>query len=68
MTKVDIKDAFYMIPIASPFPVQGGLRASSVQLSPFCLCTASRVFTKTLRPAIQLLNSLGIRLVTYIHG
>ena len=33
---------------------------------PFGLCTAPRVFTKTLKPAIELLRSMGIRMVIYV--
>ena len=33
---------------------------------PFGLCTAPRVFTKVLKPAIELLRTLGIRLVIYM--
>jgi len=32
---------------------------------PFGLCTAPRVFTKILKPAIKMLRSLSIRLVIY---
>ena len=33
---------------------------------PFGLCTAPRVFIKVLKPAVELLRSLGIRLVIYM--
>ena len=32
----------------------------------FGLCTAPRVFTKILKPAMEMLRSLGIRLVIYM--
>ena len=33
---------------------------------PFGLCTAPRVFTKVFKPAVELLSSIGIRLVIYM--
>jgi len=33
---------------------------------PFGLCTAPRVFTKILKPSVEMLRSLGIRLVIYM--
>ena len=33
---------------------------------PFGLCTAPRVFTKVLKPSVEMLRSLGIRLVIYM--
>lgn len=35
---------------------------------PFGLCTAPRVLTKVLRPAVKMLRSLGIRLVIYMDN
>ena len=36
------------------------------QCLPFGLCTAPRLFTKVLKPAIELLRTIGIRLVIYM--
>ena len=35
---------------------------------PFSLCTAPRVFTKTLKPVVEMLRSMGICLVIYIDN
>ena len=70
MTKLDVKDAFFMIPIHSSsglalcFPVQNHLYQFTCL--PFSLSCAPRVFTKTLKKALTLLRELGVRLVAYI--
>ena len=70
MAKVDLKDAFFMVPIAQEhqhlllFKIEMGTFHS--KCLPFGLCTAPRVFTKVLKPAIELLRSVGIRLVIYM--
>ena len=70
MAKIDLKDAFFMVPIAQQhqhlllFTV--GTKTFRFRCLPFGLCTAPRVFTKILKPAIELLRSTGIRLVIYM--
>ena len=70
MTKLDLKDAFFMIPIHSSsrpalrFSVQN--RLYQFTCLPFGLSCAPWVFTKTLKPALTLLRELGVRLVAYI--
>ena len=70
MTKVDLKDAYFMIPIEEVdremlrFSTQG--RLFQFTCLPFSLSCAPWVFTKTLKPAMSLLRELGIRLVVYI--
>ena len=70
MTKVDLKDAYFMIPIQEVdremlrFSTQG--RLFQFTCLPFGLSCAPWVFTKTLKPAMSLLRELGIRLVVYI--
>jgi len=70
MAKVDLKDAFFMVPIASQFRhlLLFKLEKRTYQFNclPFGLCTAPRVFTKILKPAVEMLRSLGIRLVIYM--
>ena len=43
-----------------------GTKTFQFRCLPFSLCTAPRVFTKILKPAIELLRSTGIRLVIYM--
>ena len=70
MTKIDLKDAYFMIPIHSTS--RSVLRFSTEQhlyefsCLPFGLSCAPWVFTKTLKPALTLLRELGVRLVAYI--
>ena len=70
LAKVDLKDAFFMVPIAQQhqhlllFTV--GTKTFQFKCLPFGLCTAPRVFTKVLKPAIELLRAIGIRLVIYM--
>ena len=70
MTKVDLKDAFFMVPIAKQFHHLLLFKANAESFQflclPFGLCTAPRVFTKVLKPAVELLRSIGIRLVIYM--
>ena len=70
MAKVDLKDAFFMVPIAPQhrnqllFRLEG--RAYQFNCLPFGLCTAPKVFTKILKPSVEMLRSLSIRLVIYM--
>jgi len=70
MAKVDPKYAFFMVPIAplSQHLLLFKLMGKTYQFNclPFGLCTAPRVFTKILKPAMEMLRSLSIRLVVYI--
>lgn len=70
MMKLDLKDAYYAIPIHSShktylrFVYQN--RTYEFQCLPFGLSSAPRAFTKTLKPVLAVLRSLGIRIVIYI--
>ena len=70
MTKVDLKDAYFMIPMASHhrrllrFQWQG--ETYQFNCLPFGLSSAPWVFTKTTRPVVAILRSLGLRLIIYI--
>ena len=70
MTKVDLKDAYFMIPIAEDqrkflrFAWQG--RMYQFNCLPFGLSSAPWVFTKTSRAVILTLRTLGLRLIIYI--
>ena len=70
LTKVDLKDAYFMIPIA---PYQRRLlhfkwQGSTYQFTclPFGLSSAPWVFTKTTKPVMAILRSLGLRMIIYI--
>ena len=70
MTKVDLKDAYFMIPMASHhkrllrFPWQG--QTYKFNCLPFGLSSAPWVFTKTTRLVVAMLRSLGLRFIIYI--
>ena len=72
MTKIDLKDAYFTIPIHSTsrsvlrFSTREPQRLYEFSCLPFGLSCAPWVFTKTLKPALTLLRELGIRLVAYI--
>ena len=67
MMKLDLKDAYYALPI-HPCP-RKYLRfvyqnkTYKFQCLPFGLSLAPRAFTKTLKPVLAVLRSLGIRLL-----
>ena len=70
MTKVDLKDAYFTIPVHSrdrPL-LRFYALGSQYQFTclPFGLSSAPWVFTKTLKPVTTLLRELGVRLVIYI--
>ena len=60
----------FMVPIAPQFHnlllFRVGSETYQFKYLPFGLCTAPRVFTKTLKPVVKMLRSIGIRLVIYI--
>ena len=70
MTKVDLKDAYFMIPIASNhrrllrFQWKG--KTYQFNCLPFGLSSAPWVFTKTTRPVVAILRSIGLRVIIYI--
>ena len=70
MAKVDLKDAYFMIPIHTTqrkylrFVVAGSVY--EFNCLPFGLSSAPWVFTKTLKPVAALLREMGVRLVVYI--
>ena len=70
MMKLDVKDAYYAIPIRPShrkylrFVYQN--RVYEFQCLPFGLSSAPGAFTKTLKPVLAVLHSLGIRIVIYI--
>ena len=70
MMKLDLKDAYYALPIHHShrkylrFVYQD--RTYEFQCLPFGLSSAPRAFTKSLRPVLAVLRSMGIRVVIYI--
>ena len=70
MAKVDLKDAYFMVPIAKRdkkflrFSWEG--TTYEFNCLPFGLSSAPWVFTKTTRPAVTMLRKLGLRLIVYI--
>ena len=70
MVKVDMKDAYFMVPIATEdrkflrFEWEG--KTYQFNCLPFGLSSAPWVFTKTIRPVVAQLRELGVRLIIYI--
>jgi len=67
MAKVDLKDGFFMVPIA-PNLLLFKMERKTYHFNylPFGLCTATRVFSKILKPSVEMLRANGIRLVIYM--
>ena len=70
MTRLDLKDAYFAIPIHKHHQkylrFRWKNRRYQFQSLPFGLSTAPCTFTKVLRPVIGLLRELGIRCVIYL--
>ena len=70
MTKIDLKDAYFAIPIATNHQKFLRFRWQGVtyqfQCLPFGLSSAPWVFTKTTKPVVTILRSLGMRVIIYI--
>ena len=70
MTKVDLKDTYFMIPVHNSnrplLHLIARRRHYQFTCLPFGLSCVPRVFTKTLKPVAAMLRELGIRLVIYI--
>ena len=70
MAKIDLKDAYFMIPIAQEdrefLCFQWKDRSYQFNCLPFGLSSAPWVFTKTTRPMVAALRELGLRLIIYI--
>ena len=66
--KVDLKDAYFMIPIHKQdlkFTFKG--KCYRFRCLPFSLACAPWVFTKVLKPIAAQLRELGVRLIVYIY-
>jgi len=71
MAKIDLKDAYLTIPVASKFhPLLAFQNTQGdhfwFKVMPFGLCTAPYVFTKLTRPIVQFLRNLGINIIIYL--
>ena len=70
MTKIDLKDAYFAIPVACQhrkylaFRWQG--KTYQFNCLPFGLSSAPWVLTKTTKPVVTILRSLGLRMIIYI--
>ena len=60
MAKVDLKDAFFMVPVA---PQHCHLLLFNLEMKTFQFKCLSRVIPKILKPVIERLRSLGVYLV-----
>ena len=71
MAKIDLKDAYFMIPIAQEdrdfLKFQWRDQTYQFNCLPFGLSSAPWVFTKTTRPVVAALREIGLRLIIYIH-
>ena len=70
MAKIDLKDAYFMIPIAQEdrdfLRFQWQDKTYQFNCLPFGLSSAPWVFTKTTRPVVAALRELGLRLIIHI--
>ena len=70
MAKIDLKDAYFMIPIAQEdryfLKFQWKDKTYQFNCLPFGLSSAPWVFTKTIRPVVATLREVGLRMIIYI--
>ena len=70
ITKVDLKDAYFMIPVATNHRrfLQFKWLGETYQFNcfPFGLSSAPWVFTKTTKPIVAILRTMGLRMIIYI--
>ena len=70
MGKLDLQDAYLTVPVFQPhrrfLRFQWRTQTYQFRCLPFGLATASRVFTKLMRPVVTCLRQQGIRLVQYL--
>ena len=67
MIKLDLKDAYFMVPIAPQHQkLQWEGRNFHFTCLPFGLSTAPRTFTKVTKTVVSILRSRGVRMVVYL--
>ena len=71
MAKIDMKDAYFMVPMAKEdrhfLKFHWEDKFYQFNCLPFGLSSAPWVFTKTTRPVVATLQELGLRLIIYIY-
>ena len=71
MATMDLKDAYFLIPIARSYKkyLRFCFKGKLFQFNclPFGLCTGPRVFTKLLKPLAHMLRSMGLLSVIYLN-
>ncbi|MEL7520405.1 MAG: reverse transcriptase domain-containing protein, partial [Cyanobacteria bacterium J06553_1] len=70
MASVDLKDAYWHVPIAKSFrpylAFSAGQRTYQFRVLPFGLNIAPRIFTKVLQPLHSKLTAHGVHLLMYL--
>uniref|UniRef100_A0AC35GGF3 Reverse transcriptase domain-containing protein n=1 Tax=Panagrolaimus sp. PS1159 TaxID=55785 RepID=A0AC35GGF3_9BILA len=70
MAKIDMKDAYFGIPIKKKMrkylTFRVGRKCYAFKALPFGLATAPRVYTKVIRPIAAFLRARGIKLIVYL--
>ena len=70
MATMDLKDAYFLIPIARSYKkyLRFCFKGKLFQFNclPFGLCTGPRVFTKLLKPVAHMIRSMGLLSVIYL--
>ena len=71
MAKVDLKDAYFTVPIAPKFHCLMAFQDEDgkflqFQTLPFGLCTAPYAFSKITKPAMQFLRQIGMHIIIYL--
>ena len=70
LSSIDIKDGFYHIPVDKSYQEYLSFEFNnnfySFTVCPFGLCLSPYFFSKTLRPVVTYLRSLGVRLSLYV--
>ena len=70
MIKIDLKDAYYCVPIAEThrkfFQFRWKGELYEYQVLPFGLASAPRTFTKLLKPVMGLLRRMGLKVIIYL--
>ena len=70
MIKIDLKDAYFSVPVHPPhrpyLKFRWGSKLYQFNCMPFGLGPAPRMFTKLLKPVVAFLRRMGIRIIVYL--